>query len=72
MKKTFDCVEMKRKAQEKIYEQIKDLSLDEEIEYFNKAGERFLREMEVLRKEEKKTTKRAKGGRKTTRVPSKG
>ena len=67
MKKTFDCVEMKRKAQERIYEETKDLSLDEEIEYFNKAGERFKLEMEALRekknKAQQKKVSKAKSGK---------
>ena len=32
--KTFDCVEFKRQAQARIYEEIKDLSADEQIDYF--------------------------------------
>lgn len=39
MKKTFDCVEMKRKAQEKIYEEIKDMTREEELRYWQKQGE---------------------------------
>jgi len=35
-KKSFDCVEMKRKAQEKIYEETKHLSRDELVEYFHR------------------------------------
>lgn len=33
-KKTFDCVEFKRKAQEEIYEKIKDLPPEKQREYF--------------------------------------
>jgi hypothetical protein len=65
MKKTFDCVEMKRKAQEKIYEDIKDLTLEEEIEYFRKGAEQFQREMDRLRKQ-KKTQKQPKTGKKVS------
>jgi hypothetical protein len=72
MKKTFDCVEMKRKAQEKIYEETKDLSLDEEIEYFQKAGERFRLEIEALREKKKKAQQKkvgkAKSGKKKSTV----
>jgi hypothetical protein len=63
MKKKFDTVEMKRKIQSKIYEEIKDLTLDEEIAYFNKAGERFQRDMEKLRSVNK-TTPQAKSKKK--------
>jgi len=64
MKKKFDAVAMKRKAQEEIYEEIKDLSPDEKVEYFNKAGALFKLEMESLRRKKeapkhKKTTKKA-------------
>jgi hypothetical protein len=39
MTKTFDCIEMKRRAQEKIFEQIKDLTLEEELRYWAKQSE---------------------------------
>ncbi|OGU10677.1 MAG: hypothetical protein A2X61_04890 [Ignavibacteria bacterium GWB2_35_12] len=34
--KTFDCLEFKYKAQERIYNEIKNLSPDEEKAYFNR------------------------------------
>ncbi len=49
MKKTFDCVEMKRKTQEEIYEETRDLSPEKQIEYFRRAGERFWNEIQSLR-----------------------
>ena len=36
-RKTFDCVEQKRKAQERIYEQIRGLDHRQEIAYFDRA-----------------------------------
>ena len=39
VKKDFDCIEFKRQAQARIYEIIKNLSPEEEIEYFRKAAE---------------------------------
>lgn len=36
-KKDFDCIAMKREAQEQISEQIKGLTPTQEIEYFRKA-----------------------------------
>ncbi len=42
-KKTFDCIEMKRRAQERIYAETKDLSPQEEIEYYRKRAEPFWR-----------------------------
>ncbi len=38
-RKAFDCVEMKRKIQEKIYEETKDLSREELIDYFRRHAE---------------------------------
>ncbi len=63
MKKTFDCVEMKRKAQEKIYEETKDMSREEELEYFHKAGERFRLEQETLRAKKKAQGKKTGGAK---------
>lgn len=37
----FDCVKMKHEIQAKIYEEIKDMSPEEQIAYFNRAGARF-------------------------------
>lgn len=39
----FDCLKMKDEIQAKIYEEIKDLSREERIAYFNRAGERLRR-----------------------------
>lgn len=38
-KKTFDCVEMKNKIQEQVYEDIKNLTPEEEMDYFKKSAE---------------------------------
>ena len=45
MKKKFDCMEMKRKAQERIYEETKDMTLEEELAYWERHNQR-LREMQ--------------------------
>jgi len=37
-KKTFDCVEFKRKSQTKIFKKIKNLSSEDEILYFEKSA----------------------------------
>ena len=39
----FDCMKMKQEIQAKIYEEIKDMSPEEQIAYFNRAGGRFRR-----------------------------
>lgn len=49
--KTFDCIAFKRAAQLQIYEEIKDLSREEEIKYFhNKAETGPFREWWLRRK----------------------
>ena len=44
--KTFDCVEMKRQAGRKIYEELKGKSVEEQIEYWKKVSEKFRRRRE--------------------------
>ena len=39
MEKEFDCLKMKEEIQAKIYEEIKDMSAEEELAYFNKSLE---------------------------------
>lgn len=39
MNKEFDCIDFKRRAQARIYEHIKDLRPEEEIDYFRQAAE---------------------------------
>ena len=34
-KKTFDCVEMKRRIQEKIFEETRDMNHDELVRYYH-------------------------------------
>jgi hypothetical protein len=46
--KTFDCVEMKRRAAARIYEQIGDLTLEQKIEYWRRRSEEFRAEQEEL------------------------
>lgn len=38
--KSFDCIEFKRKAQEEIYEEIKEMSWEEEVAYFQREAEK--------------------------------
>ena len=38
-KKDFDCIAFKRKAQERIYEATKNMTLEEKLEYFNRRAE---------------------------------
>ena len=38
MKKTFDCVEMKHRAAEKVQEKLAAMSLNEQVEYWERRG----------------------------------
>ena len=39
MEKEFDCLKMKEEIQAKIYEEIKDMSAEEELAYFHKRSQ---------------------------------
>lgn len=39
--KTFDCIAMKRKAQEAIRDQVRGMTLEEEIAFFREGAEEF-------------------------------
>lgn len=54
-KKTFDCVEMKRRGGDRVYQRLKDLSQEEQIEYWRKRTEELRREQEEARARLKKT-----------------
>lgn len=45
--KTFDCVEMKRIAAIRIYEETKDMSLEQRQEYWQRKSDEFLRKQEA-------------------------
>jgi len=50
--KTFDCVEMKREASKRIYEELKGKSVEEQIEYWRKIEEKYAdRDQETLSRE---------------------
>ncbi len=44
--KTFDCVEMKRKAQEKMRAKMAGFTPEEELAYFREGSEEFQRRIE--------------------------
>lgn len=48
-KKAFDCVEMKRRGAEYVYSITKDMTVEEEVEYWRKRSEEFMRQQERLR-----------------------
>ncbi len=46
--KTFDCVEMKRRGARRVYDETKDLNLQQKIDYWRRRSEAFRREQEEL------------------------
>ena len=46
--KTFDCVDMKRKAAARIHEVIGDLTLEQKIAYWRERSKEFRAEQEEL------------------------
>ncbi len=47
--KSFDCVEMKRRAQERIYEETRHLTAEKKIAYYNRIGEAARKRQAELR-----------------------
>ena len=45
--KTFDCIEMKRAAALRVYEETKDMSLEKRQAYWRRKNEEFLRKQEA-------------------------
>ena len=52
--KTFDCVEMKRHAAERIYLETKDLTFEQIIDYWRRRNEEFRRGQKQIRLQEKR------------------
>ena len=48
--KTFDCVEMKRAAQEKIRQAVQGMTLEEEVEFFRAGAEEFEKRLQDARR----------------------
>jgi hypothetical protein len=48
--KIFDCVEMKRQGAALIHEEIKDMTFDQKVAYWEKANQEFLRHVEESRR----------------------
>jgi hypothetical protein len=49
MTKSFDCVEMKRKVQEEIWEEIKDMTREQQLNYWRDQGELLRKEIEAAK-----------------------
>ena len=56
--KAFDCIQMKREAQEQIYRDTKGMSREEELTYFHRAAEEFRQEMRARKRAAGKGTSR--------------
>jgi hypothetical protein len=41
--KTFDCVEMKRRGAMRVHERLKDMTVEQQVEYWHRRNEEFLR-----------------------------
>jgi hypothetical protein len=52
--KTFDCVEMKRRGAQRIYEATKDMTFEQEVAYWRERSRQFREEQERLTKESKR------------------
>ena len=56
MKKSFDCIAMKREAAARIYEKTKDMTLEEQVAYW-KERTRILREEQAASREKARAPK---------------
>ena len=46
--KTFDCVEMKRRGSQRIYEATKDMTFEQELAYWRERSRQFREEQERI------------------------
>jgi len=47
----FDCVEMKRRGALRVHERLQDLTVEQQIEYWRRRNEEFLRKQQRSRDE---------------------
>lgn len=50
-KKAFDCIELQDRAAERIYEQIKDMTIDEQIAFWEERAQALRARREAARQE---------------------
>jgi hypothetical protein len=48
--KSFDCVEMKRKGAEVIYQKVASLSIEQQLEYWRKGSDSLRQQMKPVNK----------------------
>ena len=51
MKKRFDCVEMKRRGAERIYNAVKDMTVEEELAYWQRRDQEFAQKLPARRRQ---------------------
>lgn len=49
MKKTFDCVEMKRRCQKEIRRRVEGMSREEEIAFFREVGQKLEKDIRLAK-----------------------
>lgn len=54
--KTFDCIAMKRRGAEKIYDHTKDLTLEEELAYWQQRTAALRQRQQALRSQKNKVS----------------
>jgi hypothetical protein len=57
MTKTFDSIEMKRKAQEEIWEEIKDMTREQQLRYWQEQGNLLRKEIELAKAKKKESVR---------------
>ena len=53
MKKSFDCVQMKRDGARRVHEAIKGMTVEEEVAFWRQRTEEMRRRVEALRRKAK-------------------
>ena len=55
--KEFDCVQMKRQGAEIIFEEIKNMTLEEQLEYWKKGTAQLQKEQQIFSRKRRQKTK---------------
>ncbi len=59
--KEFDCVEMKRRGSLRVYEQLKNMTVEEQIAFWRERNQRFRRDQEEPGKKKEKVEANLRG-----------
>jgi hypothetical protein len=52
MKKTFDCIELRHIGAKRIFEEMQNMTLEEEVAYWEERTEAFRKRQQVLREQQ--------------------